>query len=325
MVQKPQSVRLLSKVIASFAVFVIIGSIFVTNRWQFYDWWRMRGRTVSEDIRQLSLNSSMSATASKIFYSAYPDIITEKGIFSEKCRGDEQTIVLGCFVDGHKIYIYHINDDRLSGAEVVTAAHEMLHAAYQRLSPAQRTQINKLIDNEYSKVTDQRIIDVINNYKKNGANIQNELHSILPTEVKTLSPELEEYFAKYFTNRNTVFEASQKYKNEFTKRQEMVELLDIKLNDALTIINKKQQELDLELSGIYNDRDYLDDLLRQGSVAKYNSGVSEFNARIDSYNSAADGLQILINEYNEMIAQRNELSVEQNALLDSIDTRVQPL
>ena len=30
-------------------------------------------------------------------------------------------------------YIYNVNDERLNGLKEVTAAHEMLHAAYERL------------------------------------------------------------------------------------------------------------------------------------------------------------------------------------------------
>ena len=325
MSQKPQSLKSFSKVFVLFVVLVLAGTTIANNRWQLYDWWRMRGRSVNNDIRQLSVDSSMSTSASKIFFSAHPDIITDKSDFAAKCEGNERTIVLGCFVHGSKIYIYDVKDERLNGAEVVTAAHEMLHAAYQRLSVGKKSEINKLLDIEFGKVTNQRIIEVMDNYRNNGADIQNELHSILPTELETLSPELETYFAKYFVDRKAVFEVSQRYENEFNVRQKTVEALEQELKNIQGAITTKESELEQELSSIYGERDRLDNLISGGSIDKYNSSVAGFNSRIDEYNASADELQALINRYNDTVTKRNELSIEQNALLESIDTRIKPL
>lgn len=304
------------------ALFVVAGVYGFNNRWQINDWWRLRNYSASAEIKQLTEETSMSNSARNIFYASYPKIITDKKEFANLCSGNEHTIVLGCIVDRESIFLYNIKEERLKGSMSVTAAHEMLHAAYYRLSGSEKNHINKLLNSEYEKISDKRIRDTIDNYKKNDADIENELHSILGTEVTPLSEDLEKYYSKYFTDRKLVVTTSQKYENEFTKRKNLIEQLDVSLGVSNAEIDRLQRELSEKLDTLHAERDRLDSLLNNGSVDKYNSGIQGFNNRVEDYNSQANTLQVKIDNYNQMILQRNELSVEQNSLLESIDSRV---
>src|SRR5690606_3442881 len=108
-------------------------------------------------------------------------------------------IVLGCFVEGQGIYLYNVSDERLDGVKEVTAAHEVLHAGYSRLSSRDKARINHLLDQAFQANNDERIKETVETYRKRDPSIvSNELHSILATEARELPSELEEHYRRYF-------------------------------------------------------------------------------------------------------------------------------
>ena len=68
---------------------------------------------------------------------------------SSNCDTEERTTaILGCYYQRH-IYLFDINNKELDGTLDVTAAHEMLHAAYDRLNFFERSYVDGLINAEY--------------------------------------------------------------------------------------------------------------------------------------------------------------------------------
>ena len=95
--------------------------------------------------RRLRPTRSRSATgkARRLLYLNRPDVISDVRAFRERCSFDERTIVLGCYRGGGRgIVIFGVTDPRLHGVEQVTAAHELLHAAYERLSAGDREAVD---------------------------------------------------------------------------------------------------------------------------------------------------------------------------------------
>src|SRR5206468_584885 len=121
---------------------------------------------------------------------------------------------------------------RLSGVEEVTSAHEMLHAAYDRLSTKERNRVDELLQNYYDhQLTDQRIRATIDAYKASEPNdLQNEMHSIFGTEIATLPPELENYYSQYFADRSKVTTLAGEYEQEFTSRKTEIQSYDTQLD-----------------------------------------------------------------------------------------------
>ena len=111
---------------------------------------------------------------------------------------------LGCLSSKGQTFI--LDDPTKPAQMIVTDAHEMLHLAYRRLSQSQKDDLAPLIDQAIAA---------------NAANINQELHSevtaedrrdeahsLLGTEYKNLSPELETYYKQYFSNRSKVLAAA---------------------------------------------------------------------------------------------------------------------
>jgi len=215
-----------------------------TQRQNLYDSWRLHGYQPPAAVAQLATDTTMSDKTRRLFYVQHP-ALEDKATFSFRCRSGEKTIVLGCYIAGEGIYLSNVTDARLAGVVQVTAAHETLHAAYDRLGRTDKDHVNQLIDQAYAQVTDQRIRNTIEDYRKNGADTVNELHSILGTEVRALPAELEQYYARYFTNRLAVVAYSEAYEQAFTERKQKI----IEDDQALAALKQQIDGAEASLDG----------------------------------------------------------------------------
>lgn len=291
------------------------------KRYALYDAYRMHGYHAPANIAQLATDDTMTPSARRLFY-VYRPALEERQSFNNHCRDSEKTIVLGCYVLQRGIYLYNITDPRLSGVQQVTAAHEMLHAEYDRLSSKERKQVDLWLNQAYGQVTDQRIKDTIEEYRKAGADINNELHSILGTEIRNLPGDLEQYYGRYFTDRKTVVSFSEKYESAFTDAQNQAtayakQMDDIKAQlDALSAdLTTQEAALSREYRALEADRANVTD------VAAFNRRVSAYNAQVATYKAAGQQYNSLVEQYNDILAKYQALVSEQQELYKAIDSR----
>lgn len=291
------------------------------------DWIKLRGYQPPAHIAALAANTTMSDEAEHIFYVNRPELIGDISKFRKDCPFSEQSIVLGCYhSDQNGIDLYDVKDERLEGVEEVTAAHEMLHAAYDRLSDKERDRIDAMLESYYkNSLTDERVRSTIELYKTTEPNdVVNEMHSIFGTEIASLPLPLENYYKQYFASRAAVVGFAQNYAGEFTRRTAQIDEYDARLSRLKGDIEEQERSLAAQLDSINSDRTRLDQLRDSGRIEEYNSGVASFNAKIDAYNSGVRRLQSMIAEYNELVATRNLLAAEVQELEKSLDTRLQP-
>ncbi|NBU33594.1 hypothetical protein EB118_02265 [bacterium] len=303
-------------------LFVVPGLIF-WQRQNLYDWWTLRSYTPPAEVVSLADKTTMTDNARKIFYVAKPQVQSQKDNFRQACQSAEKTIVLGCYKTIGGIYVYAVDDQRLNGIQEVTAAHEMLHAAYDRLSKKERVRIDDLTAKAFSTVTDERIRKNIDSYRERDATVvPNELHSILGTEVAVLSPELETYYAQYFASRASVVKLSQQYEAEFSKREAKVEQYDNQIKALKVEIDNLKNTLDSQDAKISAQKATMDSYLSNKSFAEYNALVPSFNVLVKSFNANVSSLKAKIEQYNSIVQARNAIVTEEQELLQAIDTRI---
>lgn len=288
------------------------------------DWWQLHNYTPPAAVVQLARQDTMTPYAEHIFYVNHPNLETNASQFRTDCNESEKTIVLGCYhgnQDG--IFVYDVTDPRLGGVQQVTAAHEMLHAAYDRLSSKDKSYVDGLLQSFYSNgLKDQRIIDTINSYRQTEPNdVVNEMHSVFGTEVANLPAPLENYYKKYFTNRQAITDYADSYEAEFTSREDQIKADDSQLTQMKAAIDQEEQSLNSQLSQISSDRSRLNQE-RGSNPAQYNSEVAGFNQEVDSYNAGVDKLKGDIAAYNDLVAARNSIAKELASLDQAIDTRL---
>jgi len=291
------------------------------------DWWKLRDYTAPANVVSVASEDTLTPEATHIFYVNHPQLIANVATFRQGCSESEQTIVLGCYhPDQNGIDIYDVQDSRLHGVQEVTAAHEMLHAAYDRLSSGERSRVDGLLQDYYNNnLHDQRIISTINAYKKTEPNdVVNEMHSVFGTEVADLPAALESYYSQYFSDRATVVDYAQSYEGEFTSRLAQIDADDVQLADLKTQIDSEEQSLNNQLNQINSDRSRLDQLRSSGQAEQYNAQVPAFNAEVDGYNRGVTALQSDIANYNSLVSARNSIATELRGLDQSLDTRLTP-
>ncbi len=290
------------------------------QRWNIYDQWRLHNYVAPAKVVTLANETSVNETGRRLFYVNHPSLDTKEA-FRGHCTSGEQTIVLGCFVPYNGIYLQEIADPRLAGVMQVTAAHEMLHAGYQRLSTADKKKVDGLLKAQFAATQNQRIKDTIEDYKKAGADINNELHSILGTEVRTLSPELETYYKRYFTDRSKVVTYSEQYEAAFTSRKALVADYDKRLEAIKTQVDTKNSQLVASQAQLDNMQQELNRLSAAKKYDEYNAAVPVFNNLVRSYNAQVGQVRALIDEYNNLVKARNDIALEESELVKAIDSR----
>lgn len=305
-------------IVALMSVALIVG---ISQRQALYDWWRLKDYQPSQEIADLAQQTTLSDSGKRLFYIQHP-VLADKQTFNQYCRENEQTIVLGCYINRQGIFLYDVTDERLIGVEQVTAAHELLHAAYDRLSSSERQNIDAMLQQTYSQLTDDRIKKTIATYEARKANISNELHSIIGTEVDILPDDLEEYYSKYFTNRERIVEYSKKYEAVFTQQKNKINHYDTELTELKRDIEERQNDLSMQSQAIKNEREQLNKLLSSKQTEAYNSGVSAFNEKVQEYNAEVQKVRSMINRYNNLVKERNDIAFEERELLKSLDSRI---
>ncbi len=291
------------------------------NRQNLFDWWRLRNYQAPAAIAQLADQDTMTNYGRKVFYVNEP-VVSSKGDFGDSCpnNGGEQTIVLGCYHGGQSgIFLLGVSDSRLDGVEQVTAGHEMLHAAYDRLSTSERNRVDAMLEDYYKhQLHDDRILKTIDAYKKSEPNdVVNEMHSVFGTEIANLPAPLEQYYKKYFGNRAQVAAYAAQYQAEFTSRKAIIAQDDSQLADLKTRIDSGQADLKDKQAQITTQQRNLNSL-RNSDVPAYNAGVPAYNALVDSYNAEVQRVQRLIDQYNQLVTSRNAVALEEDQLVKEL-------
>ncbi|MEO6761014.1 MAG: hypothetical protein ABI220_01395 [Candidatus Saccharimonadales bacterium] len=301
-------------------VLLLLGLV-INQRQAIHDWIKLRGYQPSTAIATLASEDTMTPAAKHLFYINKPGI-TNSVAFAENCpKATEKTIILGCYRSGENgIFIYNVADPRLDGVQQVTAAHEMLHAAYERLSSKDRNYVDGLLKQFYKNdLRDQRLLDTIASYRQTEPNdVLDEMHSVFGTEVSNLPPQLEVYYQRYFGNRSKVAGFAAAYQAEFTSRQKQVEQYDVQLKSL-------RQQVDDSRSSLTSQKAALDDKASQmgadrasGDTDAYNSLVGSYNQAVDRYNTLVGQTKDQISQYNQLVEKRNAVALEEQQLMQAI-------
>jgi len=303
---------------------VATGGVLVVRHDQILDWAATRGYQPSSQVRQLVTDDTMTPYAKRLFYANRP-AVEDKQAFNAHCTNpSEQVAVLGCFTGNRLgIYLYNVTDPRLSGIEQVTAAHEMLHQAYQRLGGAEKTRINGLLQQYFDLHASPALRDKINSYKSTEpTELVNEMHSIFGTEVSDLPPALETYYKQYFSDRQQILKYHDQYQSEFDKHKAQLDDYDSQLADLKTKIDAAKVDLTAREHELQQRRAQLNAYLAANQIAQYNAAVPPFNALVVAYRAELNATNAMVDNFNTILAARNEIAIQERQLEAAIDSTV---
>jgi hypothetical protein len=237
---------------------------------------------VTADVADLVATTTMTDRGRRTFLATSPTI-EDPPTFATNCGFDKpaeapgaaRVHTAGCYVAGR---IHLLAPDRAEAHDLlyVVAAHELLHAVYANLAPAERARIDSEL--EAARAGNVRLEERLKAYDA-GPTLVNEIHSILGSEFDGLSPTLEAHYAQFFTNREAVLAARQRTLGVLEDR---MEVLRAEMDD----VRVRMDAMEAAPSGIrtFNQVRLYNDL-----VERYNAAVDALNALVDEYNARLGG------------------------------------
>jgi hypothetical protein len=312
-------------VICLFLVAVTLAAI--TYRQKILDqvlYWSYKPTT---QVADLISKTGMNDTGKFYFYASQPTLYMPSSAkaFNTACEKIETTTaILGCY-SGNKIYIYNITDEKLDGINEVTAAHETLHAIYVRLSSSEKAKVDKMVEAEYGKISsDSYYADLTSYYDKaEPGQRDNELHSIIGTEIANLNPDLEKYYDQYFSNRQEVVNYNVKYKSVFKSLKSKADQLGTQLDSLSASIKTRTEQYNADANKLNSDIATFNASVSAGnftSQTEYNNQRAALVARSNALEASRQALKSDIANYESLLSEYNSIATESKKLYDSIDS-----
>ncbi len=308
-------------------VLLIILSVAALNLQAIEDWLKLRGYQAPTTIAQLADQDTMNSYTRHLFYLNKPQLLGTVNSFRQHCPEDKDTIVLGCYHPGQNgIFIYNVPDPALAGVQQVTAAHEVLHAVYARLSSQDRAALNSQLQAYYEHgLSDPRVQAEVKIYQRTEpTDVMDEMSCTFGTEIASLPAPLEAYYKRFFNNRAVIVAYEKQYEGEFTSRQAAITADDQQLAALKQRIDNRQSALITQLQQINATENQLNNLKAAGQAQAYNDAVPGYNAEVDAYNQGVNSLRVSIGQYNQLVVARNQVAGQLTTLAGALDTRLLP-
>ncbi len=311
----------------------------------------------SPEIERLALSTTMTPQAQQLFYGQDPKI-QPKETFRTLCHksghASESTILLGCFTsNGYSgnIVLQSVSDPRLKGTMEVVAAHEMLHAAFQEITPFERSRLDSKLKQAAKRVKDPGLRSVLKTYEQGNPDLYlNELHSYLGTELEDLgNPDLEKHYQRYFRDRQTVIAFAKSSRRELTQLEAQAAQLKAEIDSIEITLKSEEQNIqsfanDLELrvntlntmkSNLQSLKQEAEASLIQGNtslVSNYQQQQDWFNEQVRDYNAQVETHRDRIAQHNQQfetyqqkINAYNQLTQAQRSILSSLKPTPDPV
>lgn len=277
---------------------------------------------VSPKMGTIVENISLTDPADLVFKASHPTL-NKTQQFNQQCGASldrESVQILGCYTSG-KIHLFEVTDERLAGMTEVTAAHELLHAMYQRLNFVEKANLKTLLKSEYEKTSksDPAIVERMKVYAElNEDDFMNELHSVLGTEVENLSPALEGHYRTVFTDRGSVFKLFDSYTTYLKDLNDKIDDLTGKIN-ALNVALGEEAEAYREALDSFN-RD-VDAFVQRNQQYEFSDNQGEFYRLRDEFTVRKSQLEQEREGLNAKVAEYNKLR-DELILLDETATEI---
>lgn len=271
----------------------------------------------SPELLAYVADAGLSPEGEMYFFASVPEVVPA-GEFDRYCSRDEPGIgVLGCYRLAEKrIFLYDVTDERLEPMEPVIAAHEMLHAAWDRFDQETQSEIGTWLEEGFAALpADHQLRERIASYEEIDPSSRiPELYALMGTEVDLLPEQLEDHYGQFFANRAQVVALALQVQEIFdTFSQKLQELVD-DLNARSEVIDQRKSDYEASADALsaeiraYNDK-----------VAAYNAGqnvpgAENFDAQYDNLTSRQNALRIERNEIQGLIDSYNALLDELQVL-----------
>lgn len=309
---------LLSGLLVAAACFMWLERQRVIDTIQYYQY------TPSAAIESITETIQLTDDATFLFYASQPSLETSD-TFNQHCeRQESDSPILGCY-SARTIYLYDITDERLDGIEEVTAAHELLHAVYERLPANKKAALEPLLDEAYEELADDELQRRMEYYDRTQPGERyNELHSIIATEEVAIGDELERHFAQYFKDRQAVVELHAKVDEQFKQLSSEADALAKRINALASSINSDTEQYNAGVAALNTEVATFNQRASQpggfSSQAEFEAERARLNARREQLELLRQTVKTNIDTYKTLLAQLESINAQTESLNASIDS-----
>jgi hypothetical protein len=307
----------------------LVGVLLVLSPWD-----RDRGQWLQDQFTVLTEPSPKAITAiadatgmsdaGRLIFLASTPKVEKADSFNEDCSVESEG-TLGCF-DGHDIYIYRVTDPRLQGTIEVTGAHEMLHAAYQRLSDDERSKVDALVAQAVDALPDDDpVFRDMQSYPKE--QWPDEWHSRLGTEFADLPAALEAHYDRYFDHRSKVLALDKKSTALLDQLETQLQALAAEVDALDAEVTKRSDAYDAALAAYDDDVAAFNekaDAGEFGNQAEFDAARAALVTRQKNLETERTALNAQVDHYNDLVDQLTTLDADYADLYQSLDSTDPP-
>jgi hypothetical protein len=155
----------------------------------------------------------------------------------------------------------------------------------------------------------------------------NELHSIIGTEISTISPKLETYYGRYFTDRKAVLADFDKYSAVFKDVEDRSNQLSASLTALKAKIESDTSQYNSDSKVLNQDIGDFNASARSGGFAsqsQFASARAALVARSATLEATRSGIVSDLATYEVQRQELQAASIEAAALNDSINSKLAP-
>lgn len=311
---------------------IAAGAFAFLHRQEIADHFEAQRFTPTQEIADLTGRLQLTDAGHRIFFASHPTLDASQ-LFNEQCAQvdhPEDGHVLGCF-SKDRIHLFEVTDERLNGIVEVTAAHELLHAVFSRLSSGERSDLAERLRSLYEELSaeDPALARRMSVYDSlSGMGFANELHSVLGTEVRELPDWLEEHYARWFQDRALIIDLFDGYHAVFVQLRERADELQTQMTELRTSVEARSVTYD---AAVQQFNDEWADFVRRNEAYEFSGNPSqfyrlrgEFYDRRDALNAELDSLNADIARYEEMRTELQQLSDLNSELEQNLDSTLAP-
>lgn len=313
--------------------FAILGGVAwgVQNPRVVADQWTVARYTPPAEISALADRAGLSDRGRFYFYASRPEIVPTVE-FDDVCTFREPGIgVLGCYTRASgRIFLFPISSPELEGLQVVVAAHEMLHAVWDRMEREEQEALAGPLEEAFAALgPDHELVERIALYEEVDPSSRiPELYAILGTEVADLPAVLVEHYSGWFDDRDRVTGLYAEANAVFRDLDRRLEALQDDFTELSAVIDADRAEFlrasDELAADIADFNERADTPGAFDSEEQFAAERADIIARQEALEASRDALNAAVDRYNALVADLEALNAEAAELNRAINISVTP-
>ena len=190
--------------------------------------------------------------------------------------------------------------------------------------------MDALIEAEYATLkTNKDFADMMAFYARTEPGQRdNELYSIIGTEVSPIGHDLEVYYDKYFSNRQKVVDLNTKYKGVFKSLKNRADILSAQINALISSVSARSTQYNIDNNQLAIDIAAFNLRVTNGDLSsqwQYNNERAVLVERVANLNAIRDSINTDVSRYESMLVEYNQIASESKKLYNTIDSTLAPV